>query len=66
MISDPSQMKISNVQFSMGVDALVKETIAPELGLKDSNVACNLYKVLLYEPGGFFVSIFSVVASCKH
>ncbi len=38
------------------IHSLVKDTVAIELGLGPSaNVTAQLYKLLLYEPGGFFV-----------
>ncbi len=49
-------MQIKNKEFVQHVNSLVSNNIAVELGLgTSSTIGAQLYKVLLYEPGGFFV-----------
>eukprot|EP00029_Vermamoeba_vermiformis_P004973 TRINITY_DN1599_c0_g3_i3.p1 TRINITY_DN1599_c0_g3~~TRINITY_DN1599_c0_g3_i3.p1 ORF type:complete len:202 (-),score=5.82 TRINITY_DN1599_c0_g3_i3:1051-1656(-) len=52
----PSEIQILNPDFIKQIKSLVKKTVAIELGVGPSaNVAARLYKLLIYEPGGFFV-----------
>ncbi len=52
---DPSEIQLLNEDFVQQIDSLAI-TVAEELGLGPSaNVSAQLYKLLLYEPGGFFV-----------
>eukprot|EP00029_Vermamoeba_vermiformis_P004972 TRINITY_DN1599_c0_g3_i2.p1 TRINITY_DN1599_c0_g3~~TRINITY_DN1599_c0_g3_i2.p1 ORF type:complete len:554 (-),score=61.78 TRINITY_DN1599_c0_g3_i2:733-2394(-) len=52
----PSEIQILNPDFIQQIDSLVTNTVAVELGLgNDAKVAARLYKLLIYEPGGFFV-----------
>ena len=51
---DPSKFTIHNPEWKKGLDSLLLEVKA-ELGCDlTRNVSCQLYKLLLYEPGGFF------------
>ena len=51
---DPSQFAIHNPEWKKELDSLLLE-VKDELGCDlTRNVSCQLYKLLLYEPGGFF------------
>jgi len=51
---NPSQFSINNPNWEKSLDALSSKLRA-ELGCSDRmNIAFELYKMLLYEPGGFF------------
>lgn len=51
---DPRQVKIENREWSTSLDILLSR-VKVELGCDATkNVTCEFYKLLLYEPGGFF------------
>lgn len=50
----PTQFSINNPGWGQELNRLIKQ-VQEELGCDSSqNVTCQLYKLLLYEPGGFF------------
>ena len=56
----PSQFTINSRKWSQMLQALL-DKITGDLGCDAGKVTCELYKLLLYEPGGFFkVSISTV------
>ncbi len=50
----PSQFKLNNPDWQNIINQLV-ERIKEQLGLAESNVIHEIYKLLLYQPGDFFV-----------
>lgn len=51
---DPMQFSIKNSEWSEQLDALLVD-LKTELGCDTTqDITCELYKLLLYEPGGFF------------
>ena len=51
---DPAQLSIKNSEWSEKLDALLVH-LKTNLGCNtDQHITCELYKLLLYEPGGFF------------
>ena len=61
---DPKQLIINNPDWDKSVTELV-DKVKGELGCDSMKVQCELYKLLLYEPGGFFKVRFStIVGAC--
>ncbi len=52
---DPQHFKINNTEWETKITALV-EGVKNQLGLGESSVSYDLYKLLIYEKGSFFVS----------
>ena len=51
---DPTQFSIQSPEWSDQLDALLVN-LKTDLGCSDmQDISCELYKLLLYEPGGFF------------
>ena len=50
---DPAEFRLSDAWNSAVADAT--RTVAEQLGLPDQQLEARLYKLLVYEPGGFFL-----------
>eukprot|EP01102_Stenamoeba_stenopodia_P008443 TRINITY_DN2427_c0_g1_i1.p1 TRINITY_DN2427_c0_g1~~TRINITY_DN2427_c0_g1_i1.p1 ORF type:complete len:395 (+),score=64.96 TRINITY_DN2427_c0_g1_i1:58-1242(+) len=51
----PSKVQLNSRAFLQSIADLIQNTVAPQMGFQPNRVTFNLYKVLLYEPGGFFL-----------
>ncbi len=51
---DPAKFQLTNPQWDAFIDSIVKE-IRSELGLQNLELNAHLYKLLVYEKGGFFL-----------
>lgn len=49
------QMVFSNSDWSIFIESIIEE-IKPDLGINDHDVSANLYKLLIYEEGDFFLA----------
>ena len=58
---NPTQFSIENKKWQSSLAALV-ERVGTQLGCDAAqNISCELYKLLLYEPGGFFKVIHGII-----